>query len=78
MTVEIKKEYHDNGKLKSETPYVNGVINGVKKTYHETGILESGIPYKDGKISGNPLVILLNKGSYEMKIIPMKENRDDS
>jgi hypothetical protein len=49
---EIKKEFHKNGKLKSETPYVDGKINGVKKVYFENGILESEDPMINGQTNG--------------------------
>ena len=51
MKTEIKKEYYNNGNVRSETLYVNGKI-GVKKYYFENGDVMLEIPYKNGKRSG--------------------------
>ncbi len=49
----IRKEYYENGALKSETPYVNGKENGVAKLYYkENGALKFEVLYTDGKING--------------------------
>lgn len=37
MTVEIKKLYYENGKIKAEIPYENGKKNGVERWYSEYG-----------------------------------------
>lgn len=37
MTAEIKKCYYESGEIFSETPYENGVKNGVKKWYYGNG-----------------------------------------
>ena len=39
------KKYHDNGKLRSETPYANNRANGVRKCYNENGDLYLTIPF---------------------------------
>lgn len=44
----IKKEYHINGTLKSETPYTNGQIHGIIKEYDENGKLIGTIGPIDG------------------------------
>ncbi|MBL0146502.1 MAG: hypothetical protein IPP48_12935 [Chitinophagaceae bacterium] len=49
---EIKKEYYKNGKIKSETPYVDGKITGIKKEYYKNGILESEKPVINGEANG--------------------------
>jgi hypothetical protein len=49
---EIKKQYYKSGKIKSETPYVDGKINGVKKAYFENGVLESEDPMINGQTNG--------------------------
>lgn len=35
----VEKEYYESGKLKIETPYENGEMNGVRKAYYESGKL---------------------------------------
>ena len=47
-----KKEMYDDGKLKSETPYVKGKMNGVLKYYYESGKLMRETPYKNDRIDG--------------------------
>lgn len=49
----IEKEYsYESGKLRRETPYINGEIAGTEKVYHNNGKLWSERPYKDGKLEG--------------------------
>lgn len=48
MTAEIKKWYYSNGKIELETPYLNGVINGIEKWYSRTGEICKKITYKNG------------------------------
>ena len=45
-------EYHDNGKIKSESEYKNGKRNGLSKEYHENGKLKFILEYINGKIKG--------------------------
>jgi len=47
---EVKKEYWDNGKLKSETHYKNGNLNGEKTEWHEDGEVKSVNYYHNGKL----------------------------
>lgn len=49
---QIKKSYYPNGKLKSETPYMDGEENGILKEYYESGKLKSETSYIDGKAVG--------------------------
>ncbi len=42
--------YHENGKLKSEANYHNGIENGLTRFYHENGQLWSERVYVDGKL----------------------------
>ena len=44
---EVKREYYDNGNLKSEVPY-----NGIGTSYYETGEKEIETHYKNGKKEG--------------------------
>ena len=48
----IEKEYYKNGNIKIETPYKNGVIEGVGKIYSEGGNLGVEMPLKNGKAEG--------------------------
>ena len=62
--IEVRKEYWENGKLKSEVPYKKSyglgwkkvkttlIPHGVAKTYFETGVLESEDPYVEGERTG--------------------------
>lgn len=49
---EVKKEYYGNGKIKSETTYVDGKANGIKKEYYESGELEIESTKLNGKTNG--------------------------
>jgi hypothetical protein len=46
---EVKKEYWDNGKLKSETHYKNGELKGPITWWYETGKKEREGHFKNGK-----------------------------
>ena len=49
----VLTEYHENGNLKYETPYKNGVREGLAKEYYENGNMKWEIISKAGKaISG--------------------------
>ena len=62
--IEVRKEYWDNGNLKSEVPYKKSyglgwkkvktklVPHGIAKEYYESGILEKEDPYVEGKRTG--------------------------
>ena len=45
---EVKKEYWDNGKLKSETHYKNGERDGLQTHWYETGEKHSESHWKNG------------------------------
>ena len=49
----IDKEYYENGNLKIEVPYKNGVIEGIEKWYYENGNIASEIPFMNGKLHGS-------------------------
>ena len=49
---EVKKEYWDNGKLKSKTHYKNGKKDGLLTICYETGAKEVEIYFKNGKSEG--------------------------
>lgn len=48
----IEKEYYDDGKVKSETPYKDGKIDGEVREYFENGNLEGVITYRNGLLHG--------------------------
>ena len=50
--VEVKSEYYKSGALSSETPFVNGVANGIAKIYYESGALWVETPYVNGERHG--------------------------
>ena len=43
------KEYYENGKIKQDMNYKNGVLDEVYKSYYENGMLWSDFEYKDGE-----------------------------
>ena len=46
---EVKREYYESGKLKSECFEINGKKNGEYKRYHQNGQLNIICSYIDGK-----------------------------
>jgi len=80
--IEVRKEYWDNGNLKSEVPYKKSyglgwkkvkttlVPHGIAKIYYETGILEKEDPYVEGERTGT-MKVYTEKGtlraSFEYK-----------
>jgi hypothetical protein len=59
--MEVVKEYYSNGKIRSETTFVNGVMNGECSLYSEKGVLYTKAFYKDGLLDEfNALVNLEN------------------
>ena len=49
---EVKKEYWENGKLKSETHYKNGKFDGPWIVWSESGQKRFEGHFKDGKLDG--------------------------
>lgn len=47
----LQKQYFENGQLKMETPYVNGIVQGIEKEYTETGNLIMERKYIDGVLA---------------------------
>ena len=45
---EVKKKYHDSGKLWSEFPYKNGKLEGLKTVWNVFGTKLSETHYKNG------------------------------
>ena len=50
--IEVKKEYWDDGKLKSEIYYKDGKREGLATWWHKNGQKGKERHYKDGKIEG--------------------------
>lgn len=48
----IVREYHKNGNLASETPFVDGRKHGVEKWYYDNGALWLEIPYTNNVPNG--------------------------
>ena len=71
----IFKEYHGNGKIKSETEGVNGKANGLMKIYNPDGNLETVYTYKDGKRQG-PAVEYYPDGKLKMKMNYKDDKRE--
>lgn len=51
-SVTVKKDYWDNGNLKSELRYEDGNLNGVCKWYQMSGKPQMEVTYKDNKMHG--------------------------
>jgi len=83
--IEIRKEYWDNGNLKSEVPYKKSygigwkkvktklVPHGIAKDYYESGVLEREDPYVDGKREGT--IKLYNKDGILEASAEYKDNK---
>ncbi len=65
----IWKFYHPNGKLESESNYLNGKLQGLYKSYFENGVLEREVNYLNGQWEG------LCKFYYENEVLKSEENR---
>ena len=48
----VKKEYWDNGKLRSETHYKKGIRDGLETTWYESGEKESEYNHKNNNLEG--------------------------
>ncbi len=65
-SAEVKKEFYPNGKLKSETNYKNGKLEGVATIYYKNGQLLDEETYKNGEAEG------IRRVYYEKKEIGVK------
>jgi antitoxin component YwqK of YwqJK toxin-antitoxin module len=52
----IVRGYFKRGKLRVETPYMDGEKNGIEKVYYKSGKIWKEIPYQDGKLDENRIV----------------------
>lgn len=50
--MELIKEYHENGNLKTSYQIVNGVREGFCEAYNENGVKEYDLNYKNGEWDG--------------------------
>lgn len=57
--IELKKYYYSDGRLKAETFYKNGKLEGIANYYYETGDLKAREFYKNNQLHG------LSKWYYE-------------
>ena len=85
--IEVRKEYWDNGKLKSEVPYKKHyglgwkkvkttlIPHGVAKEYYESGVLKKEDPYVDGERTGTEKFYDEN-GSIELSAEFKNSKRD--
>ena len=48
----VDKEYYENGKIRKETPYVNGKREGAVKQYYPNGSLKSESMYRNNQSTG--------------------------
>jgi antitoxin component YwqK of YwqJK toxin-antitoxin module len=48
----VKEEYHENGKLRQRTPWVDGEKHGVEEAWHENGQLSVRAPFAHGQLHG--------------------------
>ena len=62
--VKWKREYHSNGQLAYEVPFVNGQKHGVVKWWYSNGQLKKEIPMVDGQAHGT-LKIWNTEGQLE-------------
>jgi len=49
----IFKSYYENGQLKYECNYINGILEGIYKEYHENGQLKYACTFVNGKKKWN-------------------------
>jgi antitoxin component YwqK of YwqJK toxin-antitoxin module len=69
----IKKlYYHENGKLRMEIPYENGIRQGEEKAYDLPGRLEKVTPYKDDKIHGDVVEYWTSTGKPK-RVVPFRK-----
>lgn len=85
--IEIRKEYWENGKIKSETPYKKSysvgykkvktklVPHGISKEYYESGVLSKEDPYIEGERTGI-MKFYDENGSIEMNA-EFKDSKQD-
>jgi antitoxin component YwqK of YwqJK toxin-antitoxin module len=64
-TKEIRKEYYDDGVLKSEFSYKNGIREGIARIYGEDGVLEVEVIYANDKPTEGWLMEKDTSGKYK-------------
>ncbi|MEA1887334.1 MAG: hypothetical protein U9N72_09005 [Bacteroidota bacterium] len=68
------KEFYDNGNIKKEMTYRNGMLHGYYKEYNQNGILTVTMLYDNGKIvegnvEGNPEIEIQNRYDSDGNLI---------
>ncbi len=63
---QVKKEYWENGNLKTETRYKDDLKSGEERNYYPDGGLKEIITYKNGKQDG-PYFVYYKNGNLEKK-----------
>ncbi|MEW6160053.1 MAG: toxin-antitoxin system YwqK family antitoxin [Verrucomicrobiota bacterium] len=48
----IERTFHPNGQVRSEIPYINGVVHGLSQSWHANGLLAHEIPMVHGQVEG--------------------------
>ena len=49
---QLQKSFWDNGKLRSEIPKINGIVNGIEYHYFPNGKLSYKLPKISGRSNG--------------------------
>jgi antitoxin component YwqK of YwqJK toxin-antitoxin module len=49
----VQRDFYDNGKVKSEVPIENDLLNGVGKKYYENGNPQEVVGFKNGEFDGS-------------------------
>lgn len=67
----VSKAYYENGKIKNETPYINGKIEGANTAYYENGKVSNYVMYESGKKKGKWFFILRMEMWSRLELIKM-------
>lgn len=51
-TRKVVRKFYEDGKLKSEIPMIDDIVDGIIRVYHENGAISFLIPVKNGKMHG--------------------------
>lgn len=56
VKVDIRKDYHSNGQLKTEMAYKNGVPDGIRRDFDTLGNIVESYIFKNGKVIGEGII----------------------
>ena len=70
----VKRDFHDNGKLRSEVYMCNGKLEGDYKEYNDKGELVKWFIYVDGLFNGECKLHYIN-GEYRKTIYMRTDNQ---